>query len=179
MGNIFSIAVDDIPDTGLHLATTWDVAALVEILEAQQEPFSVISPVELDINFLRSADTVIAEGTFQLLLELQCVRCLAMFVRRFRETFRYVLVPQTSQQARRQSDEDELELAYYSEESIDIRPLIREQIYLAMPDYPHCSEDCKGLCPQCGANLNETTCTCMASPEWTQGLRIRISKKQR
>lgn len=179
MGNIFSIAVDNIPDAGLHLVTSWDANALVEILEAQQESFKVISPVDLDISFLRSAETVIAEGMFQLHLELQCVRCLTTFVRRFYETFHYILVPQASQQARRQTEEDELELAYYSDEVIDIRPLIREQIYLAMPDYPHCSEDCKGLCQHCGANLNERTCTCMALPEWTQRFRIRISKKQK
>jgi uncharacterized protein len=38
--------------------------------------------------------------------------------------------------------------------------LLREQFYLALPMKPLCREDCKGLCPQCGTNLNTGSCEC-------------------
>lgn len=41
---------------------------------------------------------------------------------------------------------------------IDLSPRVRDAIILAVPAYPLCSPDCKGLCPVCGANLNKTTC---------------------
>ena len=43
---------------------------------------------------------------------------------------------------------------------VDVAGLLWEQFQLALPDKPLCREDCKGLCPTCGVNLNETTCDC-------------------
>ncbi|MCX8044987.1 MAG: DUF177 domain-containing protein [Desulfobacterota bacterium] len=180
LGCVFSIAVEDIPDAGLHLTTSWDSAALVDILEAQNESFTVMSPVELDFRFSRSADTIIAEGSLQLVVQLQCVRCLSVFMHRLDETYRYVLVSQTgTPQRHTQPDEEDTDIAYYTGESIDLRPLVREQIYLAMPDYPHCSEACKGLCPQCGTNLNETICDCSRSAEAIKTLPFRIRRHKK
>jgi len=41
---------------------------------------------------------------------------------------------------------------------LNIAPRIHDAVLLGIPNYPLCSEDCKGLCPVCGANLNVTTC---------------------
>ncbi|MFQ5921415.1 MAG: DUF177 domain-containing protein [Anaerolineales bacterium] len=41
---------------------------------------------------------------------------------------------------------------------LDLRPLVREHILLDMPMHALCRSDCKGLCPECGGNLNETGC---------------------
>jgi uncharacterized protein len=61
-------------------------------------------------------------------------------------------------------DEDVLGLAEYRDEKIDLGEVVREQLYLALPMKPLCREDCKGLCPVCGANRNRETCTCQQ--EW-------------
>ena len=55
---------------------------------------------------------------------------------------------------------DDLTTAFYRDDRIDLVQMIREQMFLAMPMKPLHSDDCKGLCPSCGANLNETTCGC-------------------
>ena len=56
--------------------------------------------------------------------------------------------------------------------------MLREQFYLAMPMKPLCRPDCRGLCPECGTNLNVTTCSC--EPRWTDprltGLREWLDK---
>ena len=51
---------------------------------------------------------------------------------------------------------------------IDLAPLVRDTVVLELPAAPLCREDCAGLCPQCGANLNEGACGCVAprDPRW-------------
>jgi len=52
---------------------------------------------------------------------------------------------------------------------LDLGPVLREQLLLAVPDYPVCREDCEGLCPKCGTNLNEDECDCVLTepdPRW-------------
>ena len=45
-------------------------------------------------------------------------------------------------------------------ETVDVTPDLREDILLALPAYPVCREDCRGLCPTCGRNLNDGSCSC-------------------
>lgn len=61
-------------------------------------------------------------------------------------------------------DEDDLDVYAYQGEEVDLEPLFREQVILAVPFAPLCSEDCKGLCPVCGIDLNTGSCTCDRTP---------------
>ncbi|MBM4294554.1 MAG: DUF177 domain-containing protein, partial [Deltaproteobacteria bacterium] len=54
----------------------------------------------------------------------------------------------------------DLDVDFISGENIDLQGIVREQIILSMPLKPLCHEDCRGLCPGCGANLNREACTC-------------------
>lgn len=55
---------------------------------------------------------------------------------------------------------EDLDLYGYEGEKLDLEPLLREQLLLAVPFAPLCSETCKGLCSQCGADLNREPCSC-------------------
>jgi uncharacterized protein len=55
---------------------------------------------------------------------------------------------------------EDLEFSLYEGTEVDLSPLIREQVLLALPTRPLCEDDCRGLCPHCGVNLNRTTCEC-------------------
>jgi uncharacterized protein len=48
--------------------------------------------------------------------------------------------------------------------AIDVRPAVREELLLALPQYVVCREDCRGLCPQCGKDLNAGPCDCAPTP---------------
>lgn len=53
--------------------------------------------------------------------------------------------------------------------ALDLKPAVREQLLLEVPSFPLCREDCEGLCPQCGVDLNEETCGCVLDepdPRW-------------
>lgn len=56
--------------------------------------------------------------------------------------------------------EEDLDVFPFDGEKIDLEPLFREQFVLSIPYAPLCSETCKGLCPQCGIDLNTGTCAC-------------------
>lgn len=61
-------------------------------------------------------------------------------------------------------DEEDMDVYSYQGEEVDLEPLLREQVILAVPFAPLCREDCKGLCPVCGIDLNTGTCTCDRTP---------------
>jgi uncharacterized protein len=67
-------------------------------------------------------------------------------------------------------DADDIDLFPYHGEEIDLAPLLREQVILAVPFAPLCSESCRGLCPVCGIDRNTGSCTCdptPADPRWS------------
>ena len=60
-------------------------------------------------------------------------------------------------------------VSYYRDERIELSQMILEQIVLALPMKPLCQPDCRGLCPQCGANRNQESCSCApdtSDPRW-------------
>jgi uncharacterized protein len=77
---------------------------------------------------------------------------------------RYVPDTQNTGEGEREVAEDDLTTAFYREGALDIIELLREQFQLALPMKPLCGEACRGLCPECGANLNRAECGC--APKW-------------
>ena len=72
-----------------------------------------------------------------------------------------------------------MDTAFYENDEIDLGQLMQEQFYLALPMKPLCKDDCKGLCPNCGTNLNKATCDCNThvgrpSPCGAQGPEERV-----
>jgi uncharacterized protein len=64
----------------------------------------------------------------------------------------------------------EAEVGYYQGEGVLLEDVLREQVLLALPLKAICREDCKGLCPHCGRNLNQELCNCAEAsedPRWS------------
>ncbi len=97
----------------------------------------------------------------------ECHRCLQEFVSSIEETCRTIYT--TDYDAVSGDDEEVLELIRPNTTEIDLEHGVRESLLLAVPIRVVCSEQCKGLCPHCGANLNVTTCSCQSTsvdPRW-------------
>ena len=95
----------------------------------------------------------------------RCSRCLEPFTLPVNAAFDLRYLP--ARNGRPGFRHEDVELAdedtsddYYRGDEIDLGELMREQFYLALPMKPLCRQDCKGLCPQCGINLNTETCQC-------------------
>jgi uncharacterized metal-binding protein YceD (DUF177 family) len=100
-------------------------------------------------------------------IELTCGRCIEPYTLPVTADFdlRYVPRSENLGEGEREVEEDDLTTAFYADDQIDLSELIGEQFHLALPMKPLCSVDCRGLCPQCGTNLNTSTCNC--SQQWT------------
>ncbi len=95
--------------------------------------------------------------------ELECSRCLRRFPFTVRDAeFNFDLLPEGSLKtsAEHELGRSELDTEFYRGEEIEPKDLIREQILLALPMVPVHRQDCKGLCPICGADRNEKECGC-------------------
>ena len=132
------------------------------------DAFRVVSPVSLtfDVDRQETGRYRVA-GHLTGEIELLCSRCLERFTLPVRADFDLRYVPRTENvgEGEQEVEEDDLTTAFYADDQIDLGELIAEQFHLALPMKPLCSEGCKGLCPQCGTNLNTGTCNC--SRQWT------------
>jgi uncharacterized protein len=136
-----------------------------EEVEQEGDSYRVVAPVQLDFELHKDKDRFRLVGSAVTELELPCSRCLESYRMPVNAAFdlRYHPASEMSQDEEREVEEDDLETSYYREDQIDLNELLREQFYLALPMKPLCREDCKGLCAQCGTNLNTGTCDCSAS----------------
>ena len=100
-------------------------------------------------------------------LELQCARCLDPVPQRVDREFELLYRPLGVDAGRDELSvtDAEAEIGYYQGEGILLEDVLREQVLLALPLKITCREDCKGLCPQCGKNLNLELCSCEVLPE--------------
>jgi hypothetical protein len=73
----------------------------------------------------------------------------------------------------RMVDSESEEVFHHVNGWLDLNPLLREQIVLCIPNRALCSEDCRGLCPSCGADLNAKACACAESEGFTKFEKLR------
>jgi len=104
-------------------------------------------------------------------LELQCARCLEPVKRDVTREFELLYRPLGADAGRDELSvtDAEAEIGYYQGEGIELEDVLREQVLLALPLKVTCAEDCRGLCPHCGKNLNQEQCSCavaLQDPRW-------------
>jgi len=108
--------------------------------------------------FSRTQQGLIIQGQFSARTEMNCVRCLE----RYTGDMAWSLTDLFAFDQRSMSDSD---LLVPEEGRIDLAPLLREYAMLEIPIQPICRADCKGLCPQCGGNLNQADCGHRPDPD--------------
>ena len=119
------------------------------------------SPVEVGLEAQQAGPDVVVRGTVAGVFGMECRRCLEPVEVEVEEEFGR-LYREGGDMAEEES-EDVLPLPPGPE--LDLIGPVRETVFLAVPRYVHCREECKGLCPQCGTNLNESACDCTAEEE--------------
>ena len=130
--------------------------------EARGNQFRLIAPVDLRLKIHKDKERFRLVGTLSTVLELTCSRCLEPFPLPVDAAFDLRYMPQTENiaGASEEVEDEDFSEAFYRDDVIDLGQMMDEQIYLALPMKPLCRPDCKGLCPNCGTNLNVATCDC-------------------
>ncbi len=182
------VNIDEIKEAGLD--RRWDVtqAQRDEMVAGDRAGYRARGPAHVEARLEKLGRRVRVEGGVTAGLTGACKRCLAPLSVDVPVEFDLTLVPADE----RGGDEDLAEIEpgdrgskggsfsaddaeeeTYTGKVIDLDPIVREQILLELPEYPVCDEQCKGLCPVCGANLNDRECGCdrhVPDPRWA-GLR--------
>ncbi|MBI3263941.1 MAG: DUF177 domain-containing protein [Acidobacteria bacterium] len=149
--------------------------------QAQDENYVVTTPVELAFDVHKDNRHFRVKGRVRTKLEVICGRCLEPFTREVDEAFDLLYLPQSENkgEGELEIEGEDLTTAFYQDEVIDLWQLMREQFYLSLPMKLLCSEACRGLCSECGTNLNLRTCDCRH--EWDDarlaGLRTLLDEK--
>jgi uncharacterized protein len=117
------------------------------------------------------------DGNFEVL----CARCIEPVQSPLSGDFDLIFRPGgvDNQPGEHAISEDETEIGYYEDSGLLLEDAVREQVLLAMPGRTLCQEDCKGLCPQCGANRNTAPCNCEEQPvdiRWKALAGITVAK---
>ncbi|HTU00605.1 MAG TPA: DUF177 domain-containing protein [Candidatus Sulfotelmatobacter sp.] len=138
-----------LPDADLDLGTSMGV-------------WAGPATVRAGLHIGRTGRGVLIQGSFAGGVTLLCGRCLEPF--RFGAEDRFDVYCRSAAPPRepetRELTEDELDVMYLEEGRIDTDALLRENFLLSLPVQPLCHEDCQGLCPRCGADLNQGPCRC-------------------
>jgi uncharacterized protein len=116
-------------------------------------------PIGAELLLESIVDGIVVSGPVSGVMMLTCARCLKPFDRVFEIPVQELYAPEVDPNA------DEYPLV---EGHVDLEPLIRDAVVLAMPFAPLCRQDCRGLCSRCGGDLNFGECTCLpdVDPRW-------------
>lgn len=137
-------------------------------------------PGQLDFSDagVRQVEPLHAEGTAELLantdgeiriqgrlnveMEAECDRCLGLARLPISSQFDLFYKPMSciAREEEVEIDEGEAEIGFYEGGGMELEDIVREQILLLLPMQRVCREDCKGICPVCGTNRNESLCDC-------------------
>lgn len=110
-------------------------------------------------------------GSFAGQVEVQCARCLEPVGRDIKAEFDLLYRPLGAVQRDDEVSisEAETEVGFYKGEGLALEDVMREQVLLSVPAKTVCRDECRGLCPQCGQNLNQEKCACVqerSDPRW-------------
>ena len=155
-----------------------------EVLKLEAEGATFEKPVRVELSVSKSQDQLICRGKVRTSMKLECSRCLVQYEESLSFDLDFVIDLAGNLSAGSigdgvKSEEEGYFFADPSSAFFEIDDLVREAVILSLPLKPLCSEDCKGLCPICGADLNRSQCGCikeMTDPRWDQ-LKGLLKKK--
>lgn len=162
----WQLAIGRIPAVGLDLAIHLDETWFAR-WQGEDPGLEIAGPSEVnaEVRVEKHGRDILLRGRLSGTLALACSRCLNLYAAPAAAAFDLLLAPGPAP-ARSAGEEElsaeELDMDFYTGDTLDLEPILKEQVILLLPVKPLCAEDCRGLCPHCGANLNTEACACAA-----------------
>ncbi len=166
------IKIQDIPKEGLNLSYE-QAPGVLGLVEA---PLIVEGPIRIRLGLTKhDGEEVLIHGLISANLSCECSRCLGKFTKLIESNFVADYAP-LSKMPKGQAHEllrGDLDLHFYHGDSIQVNEVIRSYLYLSAPMRPLCTTGCLGLCPHCGANLNQESCPCSKTSSNLHGIGVQ------
>lgn len=121
-------------------------------MEYLGRPLRFLEPITLEASYVFDGKGFSVKGVLTSVLDSQCARCARAFAEPFSVEFDERFVKGAVEE-----DED---VYAFNGEVLDFSEMVQDNILLHLPLASVCSEDCQGLCPICGCNLNTAQCSC-------------------
>ena len=140
-------------------------------LNPVDERVNLALPAEVKGTIRRAGQAVAVSGHVETRVEVECDRCLKSVELPVSADFglEYITGADYESSSAAALSEEEMSVSVFDGESIDLDEIVKEQVLLAVPARTLCREDCKGICPECGTDLNTGECNCQADevdPRW-------------
>ena len=134
-------------------------------------------PVEVSAEVSRTASgQVLVQGRLGYRVRHECRRCLEQVEREYDQRLELVWSP--ADPLSDAEDDGDIRILEAAVDDLELGEAIREEMMLSVPIYVLCDESCRGLCPQCGTNLNEDGCGCVTNEQDPRWAALRALKKE-
>jgi len=156
------IDIDTIGEQGLRLDKPLSAQWIAETLAPGQD-YAASGDGSMRLTVLRSDTTIVVRGDVTMPLVTPCSRCLTPVTYKGSTPIELTLIPETEMAATSPDGElsdDQVSLGTYRDPYVDLGELIHDEVLMALPMQPLCRDNCKGLCKNCGVNLNDQDCAC-------------------
>jgi uncharacterized protein len=120
----------------------------VDVIRVPEE-----TPLDLQLRLEAVMDGVLVSGSVVTTMSGECVRCLDPLERELEVEFQELYVYPDADAPRHADDDDENDLHQLEGDLLDLEPVLRDAVVLALPLQPVCQDDCPGLCSECGQRL--------------------------
>jgi uncharacterized protein len=142
-----------------------------EELNPVDERVNLAQPAEVKGSIRRTGDVAVVNGHVETRVRVECDRCLKPVELPVSADFaiEYITGADYESSSAAALSEEELSVSVFDGESIDVDEIVKEQILLEVPARTLCRDDCKGICPECGIDLNSGQCNCAVDdvdPRW-------------
>lgn len=164
--NAREISIDTIGPEGMRVSLALDPETVRrELKNRGADDVVPIGPLSADLTLRRDGDDVTLSGQIFGRVMRSCVKCLAEFPSDSSSSFSVKLVRGGNRSGMEGHEElelkaSDLDMETFDGEHVDLAEIVYEQLLLTLPEYPQCSGECRGLCPECGADLNKDKCSC-------------------
>jgi len=150
------IKLEDIPPEGRTVEFDLEPGTIAERLSADTNhkgaELKPIANPSAKFSLTASGKTVVVQGKAKGSFEGSCARCTERAIASLDIPVQMILKPL--------KDIEDVQLSSYDGREINLGPILEEQLLLSLPFVLYCSPNCKGLCPKCGTNLNNSSCDC-------------------
>lgn len=161
------ILLDDLDEGVNHLEFAVDAA----LLGLEDADLGLSAPVAVQLTVGRTMSMFTVKGRVQTTIAGDCCRCLSPAGFAIEADIRFLLQRKEASDVETEAleDQDDVDLVDPGTKEIDLAQRLHDIVVLEMPMRLYCRRDCKGLCPQCGQDFNEGTCSCadeVIDPRW-------------
>lgn len=164
------IDIYKLPKEGLSVSKDFEFSS--EVLVEENAVF--LEPVHAEMTIKKGGEDVLIKGKISTRVSFVCSRCLGPFEFPIDSSFDLIYFPEELDEIKEQLEDEDMDKFFYSEAKLDVEEVILEQLNLAFPLKPLCSEDCQGICPVCGKVIDSGKCDCLMKNSDTRLDKLKI-----